>query len=70
MQNKEIVLLPANNSIQILRALRLADEWKIRAVLYGGQAGYEVVDALAAKKMPVLVNLKWPERGKDADPEG
>jgi imidazolonepropionase-like amidohydrolase len=69
MQNKEIVLLPANNSIQILRALRLADEWKIRAVLYGGQAGYEVVDALAAKKMPVLVNLKWPERGKDADPE-
>ncbi|MGA7922075.1 MAG: amidohydrolase family protein [Candidatus Acidiferrales bacterium] len=70
IQNKEIVLLPANNSIQILRALRLADEWKIRAVLYGGQAGYEVVDALSAKKIPVLINLKWPERGKDADPEG
>jgi imidazolonepropionase-like amidohydrolase len=69
MQNKEIVLLPANNSIQILRALRLADEWKIRAVLYGGQAGYEVAGALAAKKVPVLVSLKWPERAKDADPE-
>jgi Amidohydrolase family len=65
----EIVMLPANNSVQILRALRLADEWKIRAVLYGGQQGYEVADALAAKKMPVLVNLKWPERGKDADPD-
>jgi imidazolonepropionase-like amidohydrolase len=65
----EIVMLPANNSIQILRALRLADEWKIPAVLYGGQQGYEVADALAAKKMPVLVNLKWPERGKDADPD-
>src|SRR5271170_1879226 len=69
LQNNEIVLLPANNSIQILRALRLADEWKIRAVLYGGQQGYEVAAALAASKIPVLVSLKWPERAKDGDPE-
>jgi imidazolonepropionase-like amidohydrolase len=69
LRNKEIVLLPANNSIQILRAMRLADEWKIRAVLYGGQQGYSVADALAVKKMAVLVSLKWPERAKDADPE-
>lgn len=68
-KRNEIVMLPANNSQQILRALRLANEWKIRAVLYGGQQGYEVADALAAKKVPVLVNLKWPERGKDADPD-
>jgi imidazolonepropionase-like amidohydrolase len=68
-KRNELVMLPANNSQQILRALRLADEWKIRAVLYGGQQGYEVADALAAKKMPVLVNLKWPERAKDADPD-
>jgi imidazolonepropionase-like amidohydrolase len=68
-QRNEIVMLPANNSQQLLRALKLANEWKIRAVLYGGQQGYEVADALAAAKMPVLVNLKWPERGKDADPD-
>jgi imidazolonepropionase-like amidohydrolase len=68
-KRNEIVMLPANNSVQILRGLRLADEWKIRAVLYGGQQGYEVATALAAKKMPVLVSLKWPERGKDADPD-
>src|SRR3984957_7980401 len=68
-KRNEIVMLPANNSQQLLRALRLADEWKIRAVLYGGQQGYEVADVLAAKKMPVLVNLKWPERAKDADPD-
>ena len=67
--DKEIVLLPANNSVQILRALRLADEWKINAVLYGGQQGYEVAAAIAAKKMSVLVSLKWPEREKDADPD-
>jgi len=69
MQNNELVLLPANNSIQIVRGVRLANEWKIRAVLYGGQQGYEVAGALAASKIPVLVNLKWPERAKDSDPE-
>src|SRR5580658_2357830 len=69
LQNNEIVLLPANNSIQIVRAIRLADEWKVRAVLYGGQQGYEVAAALAASKIPVLVSLKWPERSKDGDPE-
>ena len=70
LERKEIFLLPGNNSVQILRALRLADEWKIRAVLYGGQQGYAVTEALAASKIPVLVNLKWPERSKDADPQG
>jgi imidazolonepropionase-like amidohydrolase len=69
LHNNETVLLPANNTIQILRAIRLADEWKVRAVLYGGQQGYEVATALAASKLPVLVNLKWPERAKDGDPE-
>lgn len=69
-RSNEIVLLPANDSIQILRALRLADEWRISAVLQGGQQGYAVVDILAAKKTGLLVSLKWPERPKDADPEG
>ena len=70
LERKEIFLLPGNDSVQILRALRLANEWQIRAVLYGGQQGYAVTDALAASKIPVLVNLKWPDRPKDADPQG
>jgi hypothetical protein len=65
----EILLLPANTSVQILRALRLSGEWKFPAVIYGGQQGYEVAATLAARKIPVLVNLKWPEPAKDADPE-
>ncbi len=69
IHEKEVVLLPANNSIQILRALRLADEWKFSPVLFGGQQSYAVVDAIAAKKAAVLVSLKWPERPKDADPD-
>jgi Amidohydrolase family len=70
LERKEIFLLPGNNSVQILRALRLTSEWKIRGVLYGGQQGYAVTDALAASKIPVLVSLKWPTRPKDADPQG
>jgi len=69
LRSNEIVLLPANSSVQILRALRLADEWKISVVLLGGQQAYAVTDVLALKKTPVLVSLKWPERTKDADPE-
>ena len=64
-----VVLIPGNNSVQIRRALRLAEEWKLSAVLYGAQMGYEVAPEIAAKKMPVLVDLKWPEAEKDSDPE-
>jgi imidazolonepropionase-like amidohydrolase len=69
LRSGQIVLLPANSSVQILRALRLADEWRISGVLQGGQQAYSIVDILAAKKTPILVSLKWPERAKDADPE-
>ena len=64
-----VVLIPGNTSLQIRRALQLAEEWKLNAVLYGGQMGYEVAPEIAAKKMPVLVDLKWPEAEKDADPD-
>jgi hypothetical protein len=69
IHDKEIVLVPANNSIQILRGLRLGDEWKIPIVLYGGQQGYAVASTIAAKKASLIVSLKWPSRAKDADPE-
>src|ERR1700723_4138176 len=58
LQANEIVLLPANNTIQILRAIRLTGEWKIRAVLYGGQQGYEEGAALGAGQSPGPGGLK------------
>ncbi len=64
-----VVLIPGNSSLQIRRALQLAAEWKLNAVLYGGQMGYEVAPEIAAMKMAVLVDLKWPEAEKDSDPE-
>ncbi len=54
---------------QLRRALELVDRWHVNGVIYGGQMAYEVASEIAAKKLPVLVNLKWPEADKDADPE-
>ena len=63
------VLLPANTAQEMHRARVLADRIGAHAVIYGGQQGYAAADKLAAAKVPVLVNLKWPEKEKDADPE-
>jgi len=63
------VLLPANTAQEVHRALVLADRIGARAVIYGGQQGYAAAGELAAAKVPVLLNLKWPEKEKDADPE-
>src|SRR5580658_2013160 len=71
IEDHTLVLIPANNSIQLRRALELADRWDVVAVIYGGQMAYEVAAEIGAskRKMPVLVNLKWPELEKDADPD-
>jgi imidazolonepropionase-like amidohydrolase len=69
LEDHAMVLIPANNSVQIRRSLELAGRWNVNAVLYGGQMAYETAPEIAAKKLPVLVNLKWPEAEKDADPE-
>jgi imidazolonepropionase-like amidohydrolase len=69
LEDHALVLIPANNAIQLRRALELVERWHVNGALYGGQMAYEVAPEIAAKKLPVLVNLKWPEAGKDADPE-
>jgi imidazolonepropionase-like amidohydrolase len=63
------VLIPANTAPQILRGMWLADRIHAQPFLYGVQQGYAVADVLAAKKAVALVNAKWPEKEKDADPE-
>src|SRR5258705_512192 len=64
-----LVLIPANNTTQIRRAFDLADRWHVNAVLYGGQMSYELANEIAAKKLPVLIDLKWPEADKEGDPD-
>ena len=66
---RKFFLIPANNQVQIVRALLLAKEWNVPAAVWGGQQGYAVASAIAAARVPVLVSLKWPAREKDPDPE-
>ncbi len=63
------VLLPAGRAVEIDRMLRFAAELKVRPVLYGGHEAYNAIEILKRSPAPVLVNLKWPERDKNADPE-
>jgi hypothetical protein len=69
LEDHALVLIPANNATQIRRALELTDRWHVNGVLYGGQMSYELANEIALKKLSVLVDLKWPEADKDADPD-
>ena len=63
------VLLPATRRIDVDRMLRLAQELRINALLYGLPEGYKSADLLKRSNAAVLVNLHWPEPPRDADPE-
>ncbi len=69
LEDRALVLVSGNTAVDMRRALELADRWKVNAAIYGGQAGYLVADEIAAKKIPVLIDLKWPEAEKDTDPD-
>ncbi|HEV2386059.1 MAG TPA: amidohydrolase family protein [Candidatus Acidoferrales bacterium] len=63
------VLLPGNLDKEILRAIDIAGELDVPAVLYGLQQGYAVAGQTAASRLPALVDLDWPARPKDSDPQ-
>ncbi|PYT97167.1 MAG: amidohydrolase [Acidobacteria bacterium] len=69
LEDQALVLVPANNSVELRRAIELIGRWQVKGAIYGGQMGYEVASEIAAKKLPMLVDLKWPESEKDTDPE-
>ena len=68
--NREMpVVFNANREIEIIRALDLAKEFNLRAVIAGGQEAWKVVDRLKAQDVPVLVSLNFPKRTAAASPE-
>ena len=69
LEDHALVLISANSVVDMRRALDLGERWAVKSAIYGGQAGYEMADEIAAKKVAVLVDLKWPEAEKDADPD-
>ncbi|MCA1817729.1 MAG: amidohydrolase family protein, partial [Acidobacteria bacterium] len=67
------VVFTADSQREIERALDLADEFKLKAMIAGGLEAWKVADRLAAAKVPVLVSLNFPRRttapSPDADPD-
>src|SRR5260370_4074120 len=49
-----VVPIPGNTSLQIRRALRLIEEWKLNAVLYGGPMGYGDAPGIVGRKIALL----------------
>lgn len=63
------VLLPASRRIDVDRMIRFANELKLQAVLYGIPEGYRSADLLKKANATALINLRWPEKAQDTDPE-
>lgn len=59
----------ANTEMEIVRALDLAREFNLNAIISGGQEAWKVADRLKAQKVPVLLSLNFPKRTAAASPE-
>lgn len=63
------VVLNANTENEIVRALDLAKEFKLKAIIAGGQEAWKVANRLKAQNVPVLLSLNFPKRTASASPE-
>ncbi|MBE0660575.1 MAG: amidohydrolase family protein [Bryobacteraceae bacterium] len=63
------VLLPASSRVEIARMITFSAALKTPVVLYGGHEAFRSVDLIKAANLPVIVNVKWPTKERDADPE-
>ncbi|MDX1984832.1 MAG: amidohydrolase family protein [Bryobacteraceae bacterium] len=61
------VLLPAAGPKDVVRMLSLAAELNLNPVLYGLAEGYRSAELL--KNIPVLVDLRWPQKAANANPD-
>jgi imidazolonepropionase-like amidohydrolase len=68
------VVMHADREREIVRALDLAQEFKLRAIIAGGEEAWKVADRLRDAQVPVLLSLDFPRRTTaaappEADPE-
>ncbi|MDB4888376.1 MAG: hypothetical protein JWL61_231 [Gemmatimonadetes bacterium] len=73
LSKQQPVVMIANSQREIERALDLAKEFGLRAMIAGGSEAYLVADRLKAENVPVLLSINFPRRtaapAADADPE-
>ncbi|PYS90568.1 MAG: hypothetical protein DMF62_04475 [Acidobacteria bacterium] len=68
--NREMpVVFNANTENEIVRALDLAKEFNLKAIIAGGQEAGKVAERLKSQNVPVLLSLNFPKRTAAANPE-
>lgn len=63
------VVMYADREREIQRALDLADEFKLKAIIAGGSESSQLADRLQKANVPVLLSLNFPRRTTAAIPE-
>lgn len=63
------VLFPADDRIDIDRAIRTSRAMGVRPVVYGAQAAFDGADLLAEAGLSALVDVSWPTPPSNGDPE-
>ena len=63
------IVFNANTEREIIRAVDLAKEFNLNAIISGGQEAWKVSDRLKANNIPVLLSLNFPKRTAAASPE-
>ena len=71
--NRQVpVIMLASEEREIERALDLAKEFNLKAIIAGGEEADQIAGRLKAENVPVLLSLNYPRRpaaSPDADPE-
>ncbi len=63
------IVFNVNREVEILRAINLAKEFNLKAILAGGQEAWKVADQLKSANIAVLLSLDFPKRTTSASPE-
>jgi imidazolonepropionase-like amidohydrolase len=63
------VAFEANSAREILRALKMAKELKLKALISGGRQAADVAADLKAQNAPVIYSLNYPQRPRTLAPD-
>ena len=65
----EPLVIEARDELDVMRAQKIADEFKLKLILRGNGTEYRVMRALAAKATPVIIPLNFPTVPEIETPE-
>ncbi len=65
LEGRDLYVVKTRTATDVERWLRLADEFDLRIAIAGGRDAWRFADVLAAKEIPVFLNLDWGKEYKD-----